>query len=59
MLIPLPIEFFAIILFFVQLGIWGAHVVQCVRSATIWASFRTRNPYFVILLALSLFDSKF
>ena len=29
------------------------------RSATIWASGRTRNPYFVILLASLLFDSRF
>ena len=28
---------------------WGAPQAQCARSATIWASGRTRDPYFEIL----------
>ena len=33
--------------------------VQCARSATIWAFVRSRNPYFVVLLASLLFGSRF
>ena len=33
--------------------------VQCARSATIWASGRNRNPYFVVLWASLLFGSRF
>ena len=32
---------------------------QCARSATIWASGRSRNPYFVVLWASLLFCSRF
>ena len=32
---------------------------QCARSATIWACGCTRNPYFVILWASLLFDTRF
>ena len=32
---------------------------QCARSATIWASGRSRNPYFVKLWASLLFGSRF
>ena len=32
-----------------QLGALGASQAQCARSATIWASGRTRDPYFEIL----------
>ena len=37
----------------------GTHLVQCVRSATIWVVGRTRNPCFVILRASLLFDNWF
>ena len=33
----------------VQGGALSAVRAQCARSATIWASSRTRDPYFVIL----------
>ena len=33
--------------------------VQGARSATIWASGRSRNPYFVVLWASLLFGSRF
>ena len=33
--------------------------VQCTRSATIWVSGRSRNPYFVVLWASLLFRSRF
>ena len=33
----------------------GVHLVQCVRSATIWVFGRNRDPYFVILGASLLF----
>ena len=32
-----------------RLGTWGAPVAQCGRSATIWVSSCTGDPYFVIL----------
>ena len=32
-----------------KLSIWGAPQAQCARSATIWASGRTRDPCFEIL----------
>ena len=32
-----------------QLWGWGAPEAQCARSATIWASGHTRDPYFEIL----------
>ena len=32
-----------------NLAFGGAHLAQCARSATIWASGRTRDPYFEIL----------
>ena len=40
-------------------SILGAHLAQCTRSASIWASGRARNPYFVILGASLLFDNRF
>ena len=33
--------------------------VQCVHNATIWASGRSRNPYFVVLWASLLFGSRY
>ena len=33
----------------------GAPEAQCARSATIWASGRSRKPYFVVLWAVCLF----
>ena len=36
----------------------GAHLAQCARSA-IWASGRTRDPYFEILGASLVFESRF
>ena len=32
-----------------EMVIWGAPLAQCGRSATIWASSRTGDPYFVTL----------
>ena len=40
-------------------GALSAVRVQCTRSATIWASGRSRNPYFVVLWASLLFGSRF
>ena len=37
----------------------GALSVVCAHSATIWVSGRTRDPYFVILGASLLFESRF
>ena len=37
----------------------GAPSAQCAHSATIWASGRSRNPYFVVLWASLLFGSRF
>ena len=34
-------------------GTKGVHLAQCARSATIWASGRTRDPYFEILGAFA------
>ena len=36
-------------------ALWG----RLKRSATIWASGRSRNPYFVVFLASLLFGSRF
>ena len=32
-----------------SLHFWGAHLAQCVHSATIWAFGRIIDPYFEIL----------
>ena len=37
----------------------GGGEAQCARIVTIWASRRTRNPYFVVLGASLLFDNKY
>ena len=37
----------------------GAHLAQCARSATIWVCDCNKDPYFVILGALWLFESRF
>ena len=40
-------------------GALSAVRARCARSATIWASGRSRNPYFVVLWASLLFGSRF
>ena len=45
--------------FYIKGGALSAVRVQCARSATIWASGRSRNPYFVVLWASLLFGSRF
>ena len=40
-------------------GSRGVPSAQCARSATIWASSRTRNPHIVILGASLLFDNRY
>ena len=37
----------------------GAYLVQCAHSVTIWAFGRPRDPYFVILGASLLSESRF